>query len=72
MNDGKAAPLTDYKFLCFNGMPTFCQIINDRHTPQQRLNYYNMKFEFVDICRNEFKNNPQMLDTKPSTWSEMF
>ena len=72
MNDGKDAPLTDYKFLCFNGLPMFCQIINDRHTPLQRLNYYNMKFEFVDICRNEFKNNPQMLDKKPKTWNEMY
>lgn len=71
MNNGKAVALTDYKFLCFNGIPMFCQIINDRHTALQRLNYYNMKFEFLDICRNDFQNNINKKDTKPAKWNEM-
>lgn len=71
MFDGHADSLTDYKFLCFNGKPTYCQVINDRHNSKRRLNYYDMDFNFVDICRLEFPNNKQQLDSKPKKWEEM-
>ncbi len=50
--------LVDYKFLCFNGEPKFMQLIQDRHGPEKRLQYYDMNMKFVDLCRNDFKNNP--------------
>jgi len=52
--------LVDYKFLCFNGQPKYMQLIQDRHGPNKRLQYYDMNMKFVDICRNDFKNRPDM------------
>lgn len=57
--------ITDYKFICFNGKPTYVQIINGRHTPDFHLNYYDMNFNFVDICRQDIKNNKEKLDKEP-------
>ena len=71
MNDGHD-DLIDYKFLCFNGVPTYCQIISDRGNKElKRLNYYDMDFNFVDICRLEFPNNPNLLDKKPKNFELM-
>lgn len=69
-NRGKEE-ITDYKFICFNGVPTYVQIINDRHQATQRLNYYDMDFHFVDISRKYFPNNPNLLDEKPSQFEQM-
>lgn len=63
--------LTDYKFVCFNGVPTYVQIINGRHESDFRLNYYDMDFNFVDISRQDVKNNPSKLDAKPSQFELM-
>lgn len=63
--------LTDYKFLCFNGNPTYCQVINGRHTQDFHLNYYDMDFNFVDISRCDIKNNPNKIDIKPNKFETM-
>ena len=63
--------VTDYKFVCFNGEPTYCQVLNERHTQEFHLNYYDMDFNFVDICRKDVKNNPNKLDTKPEHFDQM-
>ena len=57
--------LTDYKFLCFNGIPTYVQVINGRYEFDFRLNYYDMNFNFVDISRYDVRNNPDKIDVKP-------
>lgn len=61
----------DYKFCCFEGVPTYCQVLNGRHTPEFHLNYYDMDFKFVDISRCDVKNNKMMLDEKPSQFEQM-
>ena len=33
--------LTDYKFYCFNGVPTYCQVIKDRHT-KETIDFFDM------------------------------
>lgn len=63
--------VTDYKFICFNGEPTYCQILNGRHTSGFYLNYYDMDFNFVNISRTDVKNNPNKLDVKPSQFCLM-
>lgn len=63
--------ITDYKFICFNGKPTYVQIINGRHTPDFHLNYYDMNFNFVDICRQDIKNNKEKLDKEPFSFNLM-
>lgn len=40
--------LTDYKFYCFNGVPTYCQIIKDRHT-KETIDFFDM-----DWCHQIF------------------
>lgn len=71
MTDGNS-DLTDYKFLCFNGIPVFCEIINDRHIlSKKRLNYYDMDFNFIDMSKVNFPNNKNLLDAKPKNWLKM-
>ena len=35
--------LTDYKFFCFNGTPTFCQVIKDRST-KETIDFFDMRW----------------------------
>lgn len=69
-NDGYLE-LVDYKFLCFNGKPTYLQILTDRHTNNFHLNYYNMDGKFVNISRVDVKNNPNKIDVMPSQFELM-
>lgn len=64
--------IKDYKFLCFNGEPKYCQIISDRNDKKlKRLNYYDMNFNFCNISQKHFHNNPSMKDTKPQNYDKM-
>ncbi len=63
--------VTDYKFICFNGEPTYCQIFNERHQSEFHANYYDMNFNFVDICRQDIKNDPSKLDKCPRYFDMM-
>ena len=47
--------MVDYKFMCFNGKPMFMQLIQDRHGPGKRLQYYDMNMKFMDVERSDFK-----------------
>ncbi len=38
--------LTDYKFYCFNGKPTFCQVIRDRRTTET-IDFYDMHWQHM-------------------------
>lgn len=71
MHDGHD-DLIDYKFLCFNGRPTFCQIIADRHNKNKRLNYYDMNFvPQKNISRTDFLANYNVIDPIPRNWDLM-
>ena len=69
-NDGNK-DLIDYKFLCFNGTPIYCQVIGGRNEKSRHLNYYDMDFDFVDISRYDFPNNPKIIDKKPINFEKM-
>ena len=71
VKDKNEGELTDYKFLCFNGEPKYCQVINDRDTKDFHLNYYDMNFNFVDICITDVPNNKNKLDKKPNNFEQM-
>lgn len=71
VKDKNEGELTDYKFLCFNGEPKYCQVINDRGTKDFHLNYYDMNFNFVDISITDIPNNKNFLDKKPSQFELM-
>ena len=70
MNDGNN-DLVDYKFLCFNGEPKFCQVIGGRNDSTRHLNYYDMGFNFVNIYRLDFPNNKNIEHIKPQTFDIM-
>ena len=69
-NDGNK-DLIDYKFLCFNGTPIYCQVIGGRNEKSRHLNYYDMDFDFVDISRYDFPNNPKIIGKKPINFEKM-
>lgn len=71
MTDGHN-DLTDYKFLCFNGVPRYCQVISDRNNSDKRLNYYDLNWSpMYKICRTDFRSNYNLLDSKPSNFNQM-
>jgi hypothetical protein len=63
--------VTDYKFLCFDGNPTYVQVLNGRHTSDFHLNYYDMDFNFMNISRTDVRSNPTELDKKPEHFEQM-
>ena len=40
--------LTDYKFYCFNGVPTYCQVIKDRHT-KETIDFFDMEWRHLSF-----------------------
>jgi hypothetical protein len=71
MSDGHT-DLVDYKFLCFNGIPRYCQVISDRNNTLKRLNYYDLTWTpMYNISRTDFKANYNILDRKPATFNQM-
>jgi hypothetical protein len=69
-NKGKQE-VTDYKFLCFEGVPTYCQIYNERHQSGFHANYYDMNFNFIDISRCDIPNDSSKPDEKPEHFELM-
>lgn len=53
--------LIDYKFFCFNGVPTFCQVIRDRST-KETIDFYDMEWNHQEfyglnpVARNGLKS----------------
>jgi hypothetical protein len=43
MEDGEGAALMDYKFYCFDGVPTFCQVISERET-EECIDFFDMEW----------------------------
>jgi len=71
MNDGYD-DLIDYKFLCFNGKPLFCQVISDRNNLKKHLNYYDMNWcQCTEMSRVDFPANYQIKHNMPYTYNEM-
>ena len=61
----------DYKFSCFNGEPKFMQIFSGRFTNALSANYYDMGFNFLNISRNDIRNNKDIIHEKPKSFDLM-
>jgi len=48
----KSGYLTDYKFHCFNGKPTYIQANNGRGEKQHAQNFYDLKWNFQDFGKD--------------------
>lgn len=71
MSDGNSA-LTDYKFMCFNGNPIYCQAITGRGTKEMAFNYYDMDWKPCrDISRLDLPANYNKVDVKPKSFDKM-
>ncbi|MBR2774964.1 MAG: hypothetical protein IKD73_08280 [Selenomonadaceae bacterium] len=56
MQDGDAPDLTDYKFWCFGGKPTYCKVITER-TQSPRLDYFDMNWQHMNFEQNNQPNS---------------
>ncbi len=73
MEDCKTKELRDYKFFCFNGKPSYCQVISDRNT-NESIDFFDMNWNFQNFTGLHLhkpfphaKNIPQ----KPITFEKM-
>lgn len=64
---GKA--LTDYKFFCFNGIPTFVGIFENRYTSQYVETYVDMSFKSINYRLDNYQSNPCIV--KPDCFDDM-
>jgi hypothetical protein len=70
-SDGNSA-LIDYKFLCFNGKPLYCQAMTDRGTDHMAVNYYDMDWNAcTTISRLDLPANYHKRNEKPKTFDTM-
>lgn len=67
----------DYKFMCFNGVPKImylskntCREDGHHAGQEQKLNYYDMDFNLLEISGAGLKNIDEDMK-KPSTWEKM-
>lgn len=60
-----------YNFVCFNGKPCFIQVVYDGFNGEKHMNYYDMSFNYVNLVRQDFKNNTSFADKEPENLSLM-
>ena len=58
--------LTDYKWYCFNGVPIYCQVIQDRST-KETIDFFDKDWKHQDfVGLTPFMVNAQRIPSKPS------
>ena len=63
--DSVANDLIDYKFYCFNGEPTYCQVIRDRNS-NETIDFYDMQWKHMPfVGLNPLANNGATPAKKP-------
>ena len=63
--------LTDYKFYCFNGEPTYCQVIRDRRT-KETIDFYDMQWSHMPfVGLNPKVSNGKVPVVKPTNLNSM-
>lgn len=70
MVDKQSESLIDFKFFCFNGEPKYLYVtqhINGR----EYINYFNDKFEPIQVKRNDLESLPNDFYRKPLTFEKM-
>lgn len=63
--------LPDYKFYCFNGDPTYCQVIRDRNS-KETIDFYDMEWNHMPfVGLNPVAKNGLIPVTKPEHLANM-
>ena len=68
--EDETGELRDYKFYCFNGIPSFMQLEVGRGTKQNTRNFYNMDWELLPFGKS-LPHNPDLKVPKPEKFEEM-
>lgn len=69
LDEGNNSDLTDYKILCFNGEPKYCQVITDRRT-DEKIDFFDMDWNlqpFQGVAKKPHNSNLQ----KPAEFETM-
>ena len=68
--NGKSS-LTDYKFYCFDGVPTYCQVIRDRNS-EQTIDFYDKEWNYMEFTglQKSAKLSGKIVE-KPQKYDEM-
>lgn len=61
--------LNDYKFYCFNGEVTYCEVISGRRT-KKCIDFFDLKWNHQDFCFNTYEFYEGKLK-KPACFEEM-
>ena len=71
MANGDDIDLTDYKFWCFDGKPTYCKCMTER-TTKLRIDYFDMNFQHMDFEQSNHPNSdhPERI-SKPKNFDLM-
>lgn len=69
MEDSADGELKDYKFFCFNGIPKLMQINSKRNTGHQKVDFYDMEFNHLDMKGKA--PNSDILLRKPKNFEKM-
>ena len=71
MTNGDDPELTDYKFWCFDGKPTYCKCMTER-TTALRIDYFDMNFQHMNYEQNNHPNSdhPERI-SKPKNFELM-
>ncbi len=70
MEDKKTKVLRDYKFFCFNGIPKIMYISEKSHTKDQKIAFFDMDYNQLDIKRTDY-NNYEKLPNIPVNFEKM-
>lgn len=72
MVDESGIELKDYKFFCFGGVPTYCQVISDRNT-DEKIDFFDMQWgRLVGLVGlNDSVQNSEQDIPCPDSFSEM-
>ena len=69
--DPTVKDLIDYKFYCFNGEPTYCQVIRDRNS-NETIDFYDMEWTHMPfVGLNPTANNGALPAKKPYELKQM-
>lgn len=64
-----AGDLNDYKFYCFNGKVTYCEVITGRKT-NKTIDFYDLNWNHVDFCFDGLNYSDTQID-QPECFEEM-
>src|SRR5699024_3533309 len=70
LNEDNASSLTDYKFYCFNGVPMYCQVINDRYDGGT-IDFFDTEWNHMEFTGLQNMPHANKKIKKPEKYNQM-